>query len=220
MPPRDDLDEADLLDRVRGGDHDAWQLLVLRHSGRLRRLAAILLDSRLVARIDADDVVQETLKDAFLMREKLFEDPIPFASWLRFRLKDRVQRFHRDHLATQCRSVVREVARPLAIAADSTLDPIAQTPDPRSSPSRGAMRSEEQGLLHQVFSALREIDREILSLFYFEDFKTAEIAILLELDENTVHQRHKRALSRLTSLLRREHPEWCHAFQFPSRQRA
>ena len=50
----------------------------------LRRMVAARLDRRLAPRIDASDVVQETLADAaHRLDEYLSDPPLPFFGWLR-----------------------------------------------------------------------------------------------------------------------------------------
>src|SRR5262249_12587878 len=57
-------DTEELLRRVEEGDAEARDALLDRHRGRLRQLVALRMDPRLVARVDASDVVQETLVEA------------------------------------------------------------------------------------------------------------------------------------------------------------
>ena len=60
-----DPDETDrLLCEAARGDQAALRSLLERHRERLRRMVALRLDSRLSARLDASDVVQEALIEA------------------------------------------------------------------------------------------------------------------------------------------------------------
>jgi hypothetical protein len=49
----------ELLERARAGDQEALNALLARHRDRLRRMVEIHLDTRLQARLDASDVIQE-----------------------------------------------------------------------------------------------------------------------------------------------------------------
>jgi RNA polymerase sigma-70 factor (ECF subfamily) len=70
-------DDAAAVAQARGGDHDAFRLLVDRHSRSIYRLAF-----RMTGRAeDAEDVVQETLVRAFRQLGR-FEARSNFATWL------------------------------------------------------------------------------------------------------------------------------------------
>jgi RNA polymerase sigma-70 factor (ECF subfamily) len=81
-PIRPDETDRLLRDAARG-DPAALRTLLELHRERLRRMVALRLDSRLAARIDASDVVQEALTVA---AQKLAdyerERPLPFYLWL------------------------------------------------------------------------------------------------------------------------------------------
>jgi DNA-directed RNA polymerase specialized sigma24 family protein len=65
------------------GDQAAVRSLVERHRERLRRMVALRLDSRVSARVDASDVVQEALFDATRkLAEYERERPLPIYPWL------------------------------------------------------------------------------------------------------------------------------------------
>ena len=56
-------ESVDLLERARAGDREALNALLARHRERLRRMVEMRLDTRLQARMDASDVVQEAYVD-------------------------------------------------------------------------------------------------------------------------------------------------------------
>ena len=102
-------DTEELLRRVEGGDPEARDALLLRHRARLRQLVALRMDPRLAARVDASDVVQETLAEADRrMSDYLRERPLPFYPWLRRLALDRLAVQHRFHVRAARRSVRRE----------------------------------------------------------------------------------------------------------------
>src|SRR5262249_20323830 len=95
-----------LLDRVAAGDRVARGRLLERHRQKLRMLIAMRLDSRLAARIDPSDVVQESLADADRRLPEYLDDrPMPFYLWLRELTLQRLVDMHRLHVRTQKRSV-------------------------------------------------------------------------------------------------------------------
>jgi RNA polymerase sigma-70 factor (subfamily 1) len=206
-----------LLRRALHRDDEAWSLLVIQHGERLRGLARFLLDRRLKARFDPEDMVQETFADAFQLLQTFFEQPLPFHAWLDQRLRDRIHRLHRDHRGAECRSVRRE-AHAFCGSESSAPALVACLPDPGTSPSGRAMRAENGDVLRQAFPALSPLDCEILGMFFIEGRGHHEIETILDLKPNTVNQRLCRATAHLTTLLRRAHPEWCHAFEIAAQR--
>ena len=68
-----------LIQRAQAGDDSAAQELLMMYRERLRRMIAVRIDSRLSARIDPSDVVQEALIDASRkLPHYLEEQPISF----------------------------------------------------------------------------------------------------------------------------------------------
>lgn len=60
----------------------------------------------------------------------------------------------------------------------------------------------DQELLHQIFS-LKRIYREVLILYYYEDFSIKEISEILNINENTVKTRLSRGRQCLKTMLER-----------------
>jgi len=63
MTADDDSTEERLL-RAARGDRQALDELLAAHRSRLRQIVAVRLDKRLASRIDASDVVQDSLLEA------------------------------------------------------------------------------------------------------------------------------------------------------------
>ncbi len=105
-----DVSESDsLLHRASVGDPQARAELLGRYRGRLRRMIAIRLDPRLTARIDASDVVQDALNNAFARLPEYFADPqLSFYPWLRRIAWDRLVDMYRTHIGAEQRSVLKE----------------------------------------------------------------------------------------------------------------
>ena len=57
-------DTEELMDLAAAGDDGAVQQLLERHRRRLRQMVGLRLDPRLNARLDASDIVQETMLEA------------------------------------------------------------------------------------------------------------------------------------------------------------
>src|SRR4051794_14178893 len=72
-----------LLERIQEGDSAAFEELLARHRPLLRQLVEIRLDSRLRARVDPSDIVQDAHLEAYRrMADFLQRKPMPFRLWL------------------------------------------------------------------------------------------------------------------------------------------
>jgi RNA polymerase sigma-70 factor (ECF subfamily) len=105
-------ESVDLIERARSGDRAALNALLARHRDRLRRMVEMRLDTRLQARLDASDVVQEAYIDVTARLEGYLRDPkLPLFLWLRLVVGERRLRLrlHRTHLGAQMHDAGREV---------------------------------------------------------------------------------------------------------------
>jgi RNA polymerase sigma-70 factor, ECF subfamily len=91
--------DAELIQRVQCGDRGALAEMFSRHRERLRRMVEIRLDRRLLARVDASDVMQEAFLEASRQLPEYVRDPrLPVFLWLRLVVGDRLMKLHRAHL--------------------------------------------------------------------------------------------------------------------------
>ncbi len=202
MSMSEDQDETDtLLSQAARGDQEAVTRLLTIYRDRLRRMVASRLDDRLAARLDASDVVQETMLVAAESLPKFAQErPIPFYAWLRLLASQRLVDLQRRHLGAQRRTIFRE--QPMACMNDTTLhllarQLLAQGPGPHSE----ALRQERLLNLRQTLEALAPDQQEILSLHYIEDLTLAEAAAVLQITAQAARMRHLRAIKRLRELL-------------------
>lgn len=191
-----------LIQRATAGDTDAVASLLRHNRKRLKQMIAVRLDSRLQARVDPSDVVQETLVEATRrMTDYLRDRPLPFYPWLRRLALDRLERIHRDHIGAQCRSVRREVELWNGLSDDSIQKMASHLCSLSSSPSRRALRSEMRERVQQALVRLPDDDREVLVLRFLEHLKAVEAAAVLGISEHAVRMRQLRALQRLEKLV-------------------
>jgi RNA polymerase sigma-70 factor, ECF subfamily len=196
-------DSAELIARVRAGDGAALNAMFERHRDRLRRMVEIRLDSRLKARLDASDVVQEAYLEVAARLDEYVRDPkLPPFLWLRLVVGERLMKLHRHHLGAQMRDAGREVSLFRgALPAASSAALAAQLLGRYTSPTQAILRAERILRLQEALNTLEPIDREILSLRHFEELTAAETARVLGIEESAAAKRYFRALKRLKDVL-------------------
>src|SRR3979490_168427 len=104
-------ESVDLIQRAGAGDREALSALLARSRARLRRMVEMRLDTRLQARLDASDVVQDAYVEVAERLEEYVRDPkLPLFLWLRLVVGERLMKLHRHPLGTQMRDAGREVS--------------------------------------------------------------------------------------------------------------
>jgi RNA polymerase sigma-70 factor (ECF subfamily) len=197
-----DSQSESLLRRAAEGDHAARAELLDRYRDRLRKAVAMRLDKRLAARVDASDIVQDAMRDAFRRLPEYFAEPqISFYPWLRRIAWDRLADMYRAHVAAERRSVLREEPW-LPHLNDESVDELAHSIVTSSvNPGRRAMLAEMQGRTKAALKQLKPQDREILVLRFLEQMDVEEIAGVLGISQTAVTSRQLRALQRIRLLL-------------------
>lgn len=190
-----------LLARAAQGDAAAVTELLGSYRDRLRKLVTSRLDTRLVARFDPSDVVQETLIVAARnLPQYAREQPLPFYPWLRRLALQRLVDLQRKHLCAERRSVVREAIRPAL--NESTVHELARYLLARGpGPHSEIVAAEREASLREALASLEEMHREVLLLHYVEDLSLAETAQVLQITADAARMRHFRALKQLRTRL-------------------
>src|SRR5690606_19062683 len=171
-------DDSELVERVREGDVDAYDVLVTRHMKRAYSVAYRLLGQR----EDAEDLVQ----DAFLAAlEKIdtFKKGRRFSPWF-YRIL-----VNRGLNSRKSRSLRRMEALPPEIV------------DASRSPLRDTERAELRERLSEVIDALPPRQKSIVELFELEGFSSLEIAEVLGLSDGTVRWHLHQARGKLREAL-------------------
>ena len=195
--PDSSSQDGQLLLRAAEGDDEAVNALLAGYRERLRRMVSSRLDTRLAARLDPSDIVQDTLLAAATGLPAYVRDqPMPFYPWLRRLALQRLVDLQRRHLGAQGRTVFREV--PHLPVNDSTVHDLArhllaEAPGPHSA----AVAAEQDGRLRRALDALEETQREVLLLHYVENLSLAEAAEVLGITADAARMRHFRALRQL-----------------------
>ena len=192
-----------IRERMLGGDRQALAELFDQQRERLWRIVYFRLDSRIAARVDPDDVLQDAFLEASLRlphysNQKQFS---PFV-WLRMIVGQTLIDVHRRHLMAQQRDASREVSPhyngfPNATSASLTACLLGRA----TSPSQTVMRSERADKLRTAIESLEAIDQEVLALRHFEELTNKEIAEVLGIEQKAASIRYVRAIARLKDLL-------------------
>jgi RNA polymerase sigma-70 factor, ECF subfamily len=187
---------ADIMERAVRGEESARHELLDLHRNDLRRMVRAQLDPRIGVRVDASDVVQDALIDAWGRLDGYLRDrPLPFLPWLRQIVREKVIDMHRRHISSQRRAIRREER--LEFGNESAEVPACPLFTTDTSPSNRLLRKEIQGSLKEALDALQSKDREILIMRHIEHYSSLEIASRLGITEGAVKARLLRALIRL-----------------------
>lgn len=177
------VDDTDLLARIRREDPGAFETFVDRYGDRIYRFGLRMCGHR----EDAKDVLQDTLIQAFKALKNL-EHPEALKSWL-YRVA-----------ANACLMMRRkgkfEPDRELSLeelAPRPDQGPAVEIPDPAALPDEQAVRAEWHGLVQEAIGDLAPPYRIVLVMRDIEQLSTQEVAEALGLEESAVKMRLHRA---------------------------
>jgi RNA polymerase sigma-70 factor (ECF subfamily) len=191
-------DTTEWLRRLGEGNADVLAELFAYYRPRLRQMLARRIDSRVAARLDSSDVLQEVYLDAARqLPSYLKARSVPFYVWLRGLAWERLLNCQRQHLSAKRRDVQREVHLP----AESSDCMAQELLDTGSSPSRIMERNEARQQIQRALNELDAQDREVLLMRHLEGMSNNEIAGALGITSSGATMRYGRALVRLRALL-------------------
>lgn len=198
----DENQTRELLNDARRGDPAAIDRLLDRHREALRRMVQLRMDPALERRVDASDIVQDTMLEASRrLAEYLRNSTMPFHLWLRHIARDRLIDAHRRHRVAARRSLDREQPLTAAHGDQSALDLIQQLQDPELTPAAAATQREIARRFQAAIESLDPRDREVVLLRHYEQLSNQETARILGLTEPAAGMRYLRAIRRLRALL-------------------
>lgn len=174
--------DAQLVSLTLAGNRDAFSQIVARYQSLICSIAYSAMGNL----GQSEDIAQETFIAAWRHLRHL-RDPEKLRFWLCGIVRNRARK-----------SLRREGREPASQAAP--LDLVEESASGEALPSEQAITREEEAILWRSLEQIPEIYREPLILFYREHQSVANVALALELTEDTVKQR----LSRGRRLLHEE----------------
>ena len=172
------LDESELVERARRGDHEAYGELVHAHQAIAFRTAFLLSG----VASEAEDAAQEGFVKAWRALGR-FRAGAPFRPWL--------LRIVANEAHNRRRSAGRRAH--LALRA-ATAEPSG---DAAPSPEASVIDAEQRGELLAAVNELPDDQRIVVTLRYFVGLSEEEVAETLGIAQGTVKSRTSRALERL-----------------------
>ena len=189
--------EAELLDRCRRGQADAWDELFDLHYAAAGRFIFQLGSD--FTQEDAEEICQEVFL-AVIRNLQSFHGESQFQTWL-FRIAANKARDFRER-----RNAAKRGSGHAHISLQAedpenglTLDPPADLPGP----DELIMTAEKMALVRSALDQLGEPCREIVELRYFADLSYEELSRTLKLNPKTVSSRLSKCLDRLEGLARK-----------------
>jgi RNA polymerase sigma-70 factor (ECF subfamily) len=175
MTASQSLTMAELLARARGGDQTALGLLFHLSRNYLRIVARARVHDWLQAKVDASDLVQQTLLEAHRDFERFRgATPAEWLAWLRRSLEHNAADSVRRYQGTDKRKTGKEI--PLS-PADSALSHAGIDPaDQHDSPSQVLLSKERELLVSDALSYLSADHQEVIVLRNLQRLPFDEIA--------------------------------------------
>lgn len=181
------MEEQELVKRAKQGDADAFGILYETVYQKMYQYALYTLKNQ----HDAEDVVSETVTDAFATIRKLRSEEA-FSAWI-FRI-----------LSNKCKHKMKDYYR---MRNEKPLEDDRSSPEgvedyPEACESSWSQTKEEYMDVREAFFELQDEERMILGMHLLLGYKTREIAQLLLLNENTVRSKESRAIQKMGNKLK------------------
>ena len=177
------------LERARGGDRDAFRVLVEHHATAVFRLAYRMTGNE----TDAEDMVQETFLRAWREIAR-FDGRASFGTWLHRICSNRTVDFLR------ARNRWQPAAAPSS-DPDQDYDPFRNLATELPSPERSAQSAQASAMLQPAIAALSETERTAFILRHYEGLSIEEIASALGVQPGAARHSIFRAIRKLRKTL-------------------
>jgi RNA polymerase sigma-70 factor (ECF subfamily) len=188
---------ADLLLLAKKGERQAVGQLLEHFRSYLKLIASHEIGSKLGAKLDASDVVQDTFLDAHRYFENFQGESVTqFTAWLRAVMAGVMANTMRRYLGTKARDIRLE--KQLAADLDNSAAMLSELLVASiSSPSQNIMRDEQTLQLAQAMSNLSSDYQSVLTLRHIEGLTFPQIASRLNRSVDSVEKLWLRAIVQL-----------------------
>lgn len=188
---------ADLLLQAKKGERQAIGQLLEHFRSYLKLIASHEIGSKLGAKLDASDVVQDTFLDAHRYFENFQGESVTqFTAWLRSVLAGVMANYLRRYLGTKARDIRLE--KQLAADLDNSAAMLSELLVASiSSPSQNIMRDEQTVQLAKAMSNLSADYQSVLTLRHIEGLTFPQIATRLNRTVDSVEKLWLRAVVQL-----------------------
>ena len=183
-----EVSEKKIIEKVLGGDANAFEELVLKYEKTVYNLALRMVGDR----DDASDMTQEAFIKAYGSLSS-FRGDSKFSVWI-YRIATNVCL---DFL----RSKSRKQQVSLTVSDDDDEDAQLDIPDPKADPEQQLMQKMSMQSVEEGLKTLPDKQRQILVMRELGGMSYAEIGAALSLEEGTVKSRIFRARKRLCTFL-------------------
>ena len=189
------VDEAAFLARLRGGDEQAFEVLVRAYGGRLLAVARRLMRNE----EDAQDVVQSAYLSAFRALDQ-FEGACQLSTWL--------HRIVVNAALMKLRSRRRKPEESIEVLLPAFQDDghhVEQFSDWTTPSDQLLQRAQTRATVRACIEQLPDQYRTVLVLRDIEEHSTQEVAEMLATTQSAIKVRLHRARQALSTLLRKEY---------------
>ena len=175
-------EDVTLIERILAGDETAFESLIRKYRKQVHAQALRNIDDFQIA----EDIVQETFLQVYQRLETL-EDPTLFPKWLYVIANRRcIAWLRKNRLQTE----------PLEETDISEIETEAYSRYVAAEHAKTTAEA-QRDLVQKLLRKLKESDREVITLHYFEEMSSSEIGEFLGVSENTIKSRLRRARQRL-----------------------
>ena len=183
--------EAELIERCRARDEEAWDVLFDKYYAIVARFVFQL--SRDFSHEDTEEICQETFLSV-VRNLGSFQGKSSFQTWLLRIATNKAMDFRgKTRAAKRGGSAVHLSLHSTGNDEEGPVDP----PSPNLGPDASLLNMEACQLVRQSLDQLGEPCREIIELRYFGDLSYAEIAAELRLNPKTVSSRLSKCLDQM-----------------------
>ena len=172
-----------LIKRAKRGDAEAFGELYKDIYKQLYKFAYYMLKNA----EDAEDVVSETVMDAFSSIKKLKKEE-SFSSWIFQILSNKCKRKMKEYYQKRNEDTEEQLESLTYGDSDGKVD--------------WSQMKEEYFDVKECFLKLEKEERLIVGMHVFFGYKTREIAEILQMNENTVRSKESRAIHKLEKELK------------------